>query len=663
MQPTVLCYRLEDSKGTKLRMLCIKNKIKCIFVKPEQYLRPVGSFVGLCEGKRLQYTGGVLPSEMLVLANFSSTQLDSFLNALRQNKIPPIALKAVITPDNQSWNALELYDELKREHLAMQAYRGGFDTIISGGMVVDGSGSEPVCADVGILNGKIAAIGDLTGMSAKELFDASGKYVTPGFLDIHRHADAAAFREGFGELELMQGLTTIINGNCGLSVAPIEKAHEAEIKNYLAPITGVIGEEVPTDSLADYLDALSKRPLPIHVGMLAGNGIFRANAAGYGVERLNDEHYASIHAQIEQALQDGALGISLGLGYAPECFYETDELIRALSPLKDSGVPITVHMREEGDRVTEAVAEMIEVCRQLHTPVHISHLKAMGKRNWEKKIPQALALIEQARAEGLDITCDVYPYTAGSTQLMHILPPDFLTGGIEAVTKRLLDLEKRAELTERIKTGTDFDNIAQLVGWENILMSTLSKPENKPYEGLSIADTAKLKGIDPFDCCYDMLASEHCAITMIDFITCENDIAEILRKPYANVISDSTYPTEGQPHPRLYGTFTRVLEKYVREEKILTIGEAIARMTKLPADALGLNEKGRLEIGADADINVFSLENIHENATYADPKQLSSGMDTIFVGGVKAVSNGKLTGLRNGTVLKKELHHETLQTV
>lgn len=653
MQPTVLCYRMEDSKGAKLRMLCIKNKIKCIFIKPEQYLSPIGSFVGLCEGNTLQYTGSVLPSEMLVLANFTSAQLDGFLNALRQNKLPPIALKAVLTPDNRNWNALELQEELKKEHFAMQAYRAGFDVIISGGMVVDGSGSAPIRADVGIVGEKIAAIGDLSEAKTKERIDAAGKYVTPGFLDIHRHADAAAFREGFGELELMQGLTTIVNGNCGLSVAPIEKEHAAEIKNYLAPITGVIGEQVPTDSLKDYLDALSRRPLPIHVGMLAGNGIFRANAAGYGVERLEDAHYASIHAQIEKALQDGALGISLGLGYAPECFYRTDELIRALSPLKDSGVPITVHMREEGDRVTEAVAEMIEVCRALHTPVHISHLKAMGKRNWETKIPQALKLIEDARAEGLDVSCDVYPYTAGSTQLMHILPPDFLTGGIEEVTKRLRDPAKRAELTERIKTGTDFDNIAQLVGWENILMSTLSQPENKPYEGLSIADTAKLKGIDPFDCCYDMLASEHCAITMIDFITCEKDIAEILRKPYANAISDSTYPTEGQPHPRLYGTFIRVLEKYVREENILTIEEAIERMTRLPADALGLTAKGRIAIGADADINVFALENIRENATYADPKRLSSGMDTIFVGGVKAVANGKLTGLRNGTVLRK----------
>ena len=654
MQPTVLCYRVEDSKGAKLRLLCIKNKIKCVFVKPEQYLQPIGSFAGAAEGNTLQYTGDVLPNEMMVLAGFSSAQLDSFLNAYRQAKIPPIALKAVLTQNNRSWNALELHEELKKEHLAMQAGAEGFDCVILGGTVVDGSGRKPVRADIGIRAGKIAAIGELSSAKTKETLNAAGKLVTPGFLDIHRHADAAAFRDGFGELELMQGLTTIVNGNCGLSVAPIEKAHGAEIKNYLAPITGVIGEKIPTASLGDYLDALERRPLPINVGMLAGNGIFRANAAGYGVERLEEKHYASIHTQLKKALADGALGISLGLGYAPECFYTTDELIRALTPLKNSGVPITVHMREEGDRVTDAVAEMIEVCRVLNTPVHISHLKAMGKRNWEKKIPQALSMIENARAEELPITCDVYPYTAGSTQLMHILPPDFLTGGIEAVTKRLLDPARRAELTERIKTGTDFDNIAQLVGWENILMSTLKQPENKAYEGLSIADTAKLKGIDPFDCCYDMLASEHCAITMIDFITCEKDIAEILRKPYANVISDSTYPTEGQPHPRLYGTFTRALEKYVREEKILSVEEAIERMTRIPADALGLCSKGRIEIGADADINVFRLEDIHENATYADPKQLSSGIDTAFVGGVKAVSSGRLTGLRGGAVLRRK---------
>lgn len=654
MQPTVLLYHLEDRKGAKIRLLCIKRKIRCIFVKQEQYLAPVGSFVGAVEGNSLTYTGKGFAEEMMVLAGFTSEQLSAFLNEYKNDRIPPIFLKAVLTATNQNWNAMQMHEELQREHLSMRAMAEGFDTVIFGGTVVDGSGTKPYRADVGIRRGKIAAIGDLKAYNAKEHLDATGKYVTPGFLDIHRHADAAVFREGFGELELMQGLTTIVNGNCGLSVAPIECAHEEEIKKYLLPITGFIGTEVPVRTLHEYLDAAGRRPLPIHIGMLGGNGILRANSAGYAVERLEQSHFDAIHAQIKAVLDDGALGISLGLGYAPECFYTTQELIRALLPLKDTGVPITVHMREEGDRVVDAVAEMIEVCRTLNTPVHISHLKAMGKRNWEKKIPQALALIEDARREGLEVSCDVYPYTAGSTQLMHILPPDFLTGGIEQVTKRLLDPEERRALTERIKTATDFDNIAQLVGWENILMSTLNLPENKAYEGLSIADTAKLKGMDPFECCYDMLASENCAITMIDFITCEKDIASILRKPYANVISDSTYPTKGQPHPRLYGTFARVLEKYVREEKVLSLEEAVARMTRIPADVLRLEHKGRLEVGADADINVFDLAQIHEQATYADPKQCSFGMDTVFVSGIKAVSGGKLTGQRNGTVLRRE---------
>ncbi len=528
-----------------------------------------------------------------------------------------------------------------------------FDLLIRNGRIIDGTGAPAHAADVGIADGKIAAVGrELSG--AARTIDAAGRAVTPGFIDIHRHADYAAFRPDFGRLELKQGLTTIINGNCGLSAAPIAGPFLQEIQNYLRPITGPAGEGVPADSLGAYLDAAEKVALPLHIGMLAGAGTIRAAAAGYSKEQIDDNEYEEIHRLLLRSVEEGAFGVSLGLGYAPECFYTTDQLVRALAPLKGSGLPITVHMREEGDQVLAALEEMLEVGRRLDTPVHISHLKAMGRRNWDRLIPEALERMEKARAAGQDVSCDVYPYTAGSTQLIHILPHDFLTGGTEAVTERLRDPRQREILTERIRHGTDFDNIAGMVGWENILCSTLSRPENRPYEGMSIAAIAEAQGKDPFTCAYDLLVSEHCDITMIDFITADSDIGRILRDSHAAVISDSTYPTEGKRHPRVCGTFARIIEKFVEQDGVLTLEEAVAKMTSVPAAALRLPGKGIIAPGMDADLCVFDPKAIHEGGDYQNPHRYAEGMDYVLVDGVPAIAEGRFAAMDRGRVLRRK---------
>ena len=526
-----------------------------------------------------------------------------------------------------------------------------YDVLIRNGTIIDGTGGPPYAADVAVADGKIAAIGRCP-CPARLVIDAAGKAVTPGFIDIHRHADAEVFREGFGTLELRQGLTTIVNGNCGLSAASIDGPCRQAVLDYLAPITGPVKDCVPTGSLEAYLRAADHRPL--HTGMLAGAGTIRAAAAGYACQALDQGQIRTIQRELERALAEGALGVSLGLGYAPECFYTTEELIAVLSVLRGTDLPVTVHMREEGDGVCEALAEMLTVARRLRVPVHISHLKAMGRRNWGGKIPRAVAMLDRARADGLDVTCDVYPYTAGSTQLIHILPPDFLTGGTRAITERLRDPARRRELAERIQSGRDFDNSAGRVGWENILCATLGRPENRPFQGMSVADIARAQGKDPFTCACDLLVSEECAVTMIDFITDEADIARILRLPYSAVISDSTYPTAGKRHPRVYGAFPRILEKYVRQEGILTLPEAVASMTAIPADALRLRGKGRLAAGMDADINIFDPAAVREAGTYADPHRCAEGMDWVLVGGEAAIAAGVLTGARAGRSIRRQ---------
>ena len=522
-----------------------------------------------------------------------------------------------------------------------------FELVLKGGTIVDGTGAPAFVADLAVEQGKIAAIGH--GLTGRQELCVKGYTVSPGFLDIHRHGDAAVFRPDFGKLELAQGLTSIVNGVCGLSLAPFGNTHREALFRYLQPVTGELDPNIPTHSMEAYLHALP--PLPLHTGMMVGGGTVRSDVCGYAPEDPAD--YAPIHRRIEDALSQGALGVSLGLGYAPECFYSTDTLIRALAPLSDSTYPIAVHMREEGDMVCTALAEMIHVAKTLRCPLHISHLKAMGMRNWGNKIPTALSLMDKARQDGVDVSCDVYLYEAGSTQLLHLLPPDFLAGGVDAIANRLRRPEKVAELRQRIETGRDFDNIAQMIGWDNILVSSLPSPEYQGLIGKTMTEIAEQWSMDPVACLCKLLSDERCAVTMIDRINSEEDICAILRDPYSSVISDATYPVKGLPHPRVYGTYPRLFQRFVVEKGILSVEEAVRKCTSLPAKAMGLGSKGRLQVGMDADIAVFRPQDLREHSTFLNPRCLSTGMEYVFVAGQPALWQGTFTETAAGRVLTR----------
>lgn len=526
-----------------------------------------------------------------------------------------------------------------------------FDYLIRGAMVLDGTENKGRLADVGVSNGKIAAVGSLSDCHALHTVDGAGKYLTPGFIDIHRHGDGAIFRPGFGQAELAQGLTTIVNGNCGLSLAPISGPHREAVLRYLAPVVGAPpqGREFP--SMASYRCQAAQQPLALNVGMLTGMGTLRASVAGFRSGPLEGRELNALHKMLEQALSDGALGVSLGLGYAPECFYNTQGLIQALAPLRRSGVPITVHMRQEGDGVVQALQEMLTVARALETPVEISHLKAIGRRNWNRAVPEMLSQIARAREDGLDVACDLYPYPAGSTQLIHVLPPEFQDGGLEQLIKALQSSSQRSEIRRRMETGRDFENISLLVGFEHIRPTGLCQKQNLPFEGLTIKEIARRKGLDPYDALFDLLVEEHCGPAMIDVIADEKDIDSILRTDFASVISDATYPGTGLIHPRVYGTCARLLETYVRKRHVLTLPQAVYKLTGLPARRLKLAGKGTIRPGADADLCLFQLEQVQETATWRQPRQLAKGMDWVFVQGVPAIANGVFTGSADGKML------------
>lgn len=508
------------------------------------------------------------------------------------------------------------------------------DTLIKNARVLDGTGAKAFFADVGLQNGTIAAVGQLSDAQAAQVIDARGRCLTPGFIDMHRHPDAAALRGELGEPELRQGLTYLVGGNCGLSLAPLYGAHAQELATYLTPITGRFDSALRFETLGEYLSAAAHSAVPC--GMLVGMGTLRALAASFSPAPLTLQQKRAVHAMLERALGDGALGVSLGLGYAPECFYSTQELLDVLAPLRGSGVPVTVHMRQEGDGVVQALQEMLTVARALRTPVEISHLKAIGRRNWRSAVPQMLALLRAAREDGLDVGCDVYPYAAGSTQLLHVLPPEFQRGGPDALCLALQDGQQRSAMRARMETGRDFENITALVGFENVYATGLARAENRRFEGQNLAAIARALGKGPFDALFDLLAQEHCAPGMIDFIADEADIEAILRAPFSCVISDATYPTEGLVHPRVYGAFTRLLEEYVCRRGVLTLAQAVHKVTGLPASRLRLRHKGRIAPGMDADLCLFDPAALHERASFAAPRQCSEGMALVLLGGKPA---------------------------
>lgn len=528
-----------------------------------------------------------------------------------------------------------------------------FDTLIRGGTIVDGTGKPGYRADIAVKHGKIAKISEKITDSASQIIDADGKFVTPGFLDIHRHADVNLFLPTFGEAELRQGLTTIVNGNCGLSVVPCPKKYREDIYRFLQPVIGEVNAPKEFTNMREYLSLVEQVPLPLNVGMDIGNGTVRAAAKGYEPGSLTKEELDAAHEYLRSSLEAGALGVTLGIVYSPENCYDADGFVQVLEPMKDFNVPLVTHIRGEGDLFHESLREVIDIARRLDVPLHISHLKCIGKRNWGHGVTKALEILREARESGMDVSYDAYPYPAGSTQLIQVLPPQYLEGGVEKIIERLTNPEKRKELTAILKEPQDyFENVVSSVGWENIRMTTLTLPKNQKYVGKSVAEIASMQGKDPFDCAYDMLIEEQCKISMVDFIASEDDICTILKDPYTTIISDSVYPTGGVPHPRLYGTFPRILEKYVRTEHVLTLEQAIHKMTALPASVYHL-KKGRLEEGADADINVFALENIHTAATFEDPKQFAVGFDYVLVNGQIAVDHDQMTHKPAGSLLRR----------
>jgi N-acyl-D-amino-acid deacylase len=537
-----------------------------------------------------------------------------------------------------------------------------FDVLIRGGTVLDGTGAPGRTADIGILGDRILAIGDLAtvdGTSAPSVIDASDRVVTPGFIDPHGHSDASLFVDGALLSHLLQGFTTQLSGNCGESPAPITDLGREVVELSLRPFEVVARWR----SFAEYLDAVEAEALGLNVAFLVGHGTIRAAVMGSDARGSTDlERHAMVH-EVESALDCGAFGLSSGLIYAPGIHALGGELAALATAATKRGGLYATHIRNEADGLFAALDEAVTTIRAateagVEDPrLQVSHLKC-GSSAVHGRAAEAVAVLDRARAEGLDVAADQYPYTAASTTLATILPPALLGLGVDDCVAALGDPEVRGRVRSEIEQGiSGWENVGLDPGWAGIrIAQAASHPD---WSGRSLADLGESIGAEPAELAFDALMDDRLDVAVVIDCMIEADVETILAVPWIAVCTDASgrRPDHrilgaGKPHPRSYGATARVLGDYVRDRRTLTLEAAVAKLTSVPAERLGLRDRGVLREGAFADLVVLDPERIADLATYDEPDRHPSGIDDVMVNGLVAVRDGAPTTERAGRLLR-----------
>ena len=524
-----------------------------------------------------------------------------------------------------------------------------FDIIIKNGTVIDGTGAPGITRDIGIRSGVITALGSIGETAAGEIYEAHDLVVCPGFIDIHSHSDFNLLVDPPARSKIMQGVTTEVCGNCGLSGAPLlGKAKEQRQKS----LTGV-GLTLTWSTMQEYIELLRAQRLFCNVAPLVGHGNLRGSIIGYENRDPSHKELDSMSRLLREAMEAGAWGLSSGLFYPPGAYAADQELIALARIAAQFGGIYASHIRSEEDRVVEAVAEALAIGRESGAAVQISHLKTMGEKNWGK-LPRIFDLIEQAINAGLDVTADRYPYTAAATDLDALLPAWACEGGIDAELERLRDKELQERIFAAIVSGR---KPAEL--FDRIRISRVFSERNRDLEGRTVTEAAGLRkqGIQEF--VFSLLLEEKTRVDAIFFTMSEENLQNIFRRDYVMVGSDSAaWDTEGllgegKPHPRSFGAFPRVLRKYVMEDKVLALEQAIRKMTGQPASKLKLPDRGLIRPGYKADLVILNAAEVRDDATYEHPQQFPEGICRVMVNGRWVVQDGQITGERPGEVLLK----------
>jgi len=517
------------------------------------------------------------------------------------------------------------------------------DLVIKDGRVMDGACNPWFRADIAVIQGRIAAIGMLDA-DAETVIDAEGLVVAPGFIDTHSHSDLMLMAEPEARQKIMQGITTEVVGQDGLGEAPLRDDVVDDWRRYLSGLNGDPDIDWDWRSFADYLDKLEAAGPATNVASLVGHGNLRLLTMGMEDRTPTTPEIEEMKGLLAEAMQQGAFGLSTGLIYPPCVYADTYELVELCKVAADYGGIFVVHMRNEGARLLESIDEVVAVGKGAGVPVHISHFKASGERNWGKVV-DALRMLEQARMEGVELTVDQYPYVAGSTFLSSLLPVWAHEGGTERMLERLQNQETRTRMVADMRE----DERGGGRGWGNILVTSVSTEGNKRFEGKSIEEIAEARSQSPLDAVFDLILEEENAVSMVSFSMSEEDIRTVMRSPLQMVCTDGL--VLGKPHPRAYGSFPRVLGRYVREG-VLDLQEAVRKMTSLPAQTFGFHDRGLLRPGMCADIIIFDPDTVIDNATYQDPIQFPEGIEYVVVNGVVTVDGGDNTGARAGQVLR-----------
>ncbi|MEX2661936.1 MAG: D-aminoacylase [Vicinamibacterales bacterium] len=525
-----------------------------------------------------------------------------------------------------------------------------FDVIIRGGTVYDGTGAAGRRADVGVRGDRIAAVGDLASSQATTLVDATGLVVSPGFINMLSWATESLLVDGRSQGDIRQGVTLEIFGE-GSSMGPLTD----EMKKRAYEEMGDLRYEITWTTLAEYLKELERRGVSTNVASYIGATTIREHVIGLEDRKPTPEQMDEMRRLVRQEMEAGALGIGSSLIYAPAFYATTEELIELCKVAAEYRGKYISHMRSEGNRLIEAVDELLRISREAKIPAEIYHLKAAGEKNWPK-MDQVIAKVEAARKAGLRITADMYTYTAGATGLDAAMPPWVLDGGYEEAYKRLADPEMRKKIGAAIRTGgADWENLYVAAGSpERVILVGFKNEKLKPLTGKTLAEVAKLRNEDPVDTIMNLVLEDRSRVGTVYFLMSEDNLRKQIALPWMAFGSDagSMAPelpfTKSSAHPRAYGNFARLLGKYVRDEKVIPLEEAIRRLTGLPATNLELDRRGFIREGMFADIAVFDPQTIEDRATFEKPHQFAVGMRHVFVNGGHVLKDGEHTGAKPG---------------
>src|SRR6184192_2554202 len=537
--------------------------------------------------------------------------------------------------------------------IAFIARAQDFDVIIKNGAVYDGAGTEAQHVDLAIKGDRITGLGDYSKASAKTIVNASGLAVAPGFINMLSWSTESLIQDGRSQSELRQGVTTEIMGE-GESMGPVND----RVREHMLRAQTDIKYDIKWNTLAEYLRYLETRGVSCNVASFIGATTIRENVIGFEDKAPTPEQLDQMRELVRKEMEAGALGIGTSLIYPPAFYAKTDELIELCKVAAKYQGKYVSHMRSEGNRLLEALDELIRISREAGIPAELYHIKAAGQPNWGK-IDDLLSRIEAARKDGLKITADLYAYTAGGTGLDASLPPWTEDGGYPALFKRLRDPATREKIKAEVqKPAGGWENLYfDAGGPEHILLAEFRSEKLKPLTGKTLAEVARMRGKDPIDTAMDLIAEDESRIGTLYFIMSEDNVKKELAKPWISFGSDeASQAPEGvflksNPHPRAYGNFARVLGKYVRDEKVIPLAEAIRRLSALPATNLGLDHRGFLQEGMFADVVVFDPATISDRATFEKPHQYAVGVKHVFVNGAQVIKDGDHTGAKPGRAL------------